>query len=323
MPETSPQGQTTNPSTVPTEKRSRPPGELGGHTVMPWEQGEGQQAPSHIPAGSDATSTASGGSSKSVPPPASGQGHDGLGQGAGASTAKAADGMTPPASESMGVAPPRPASTRPPEGSAGSPGRPNPNAKPMELEQQHPEGMEAARGIPKGSMQVERDEAPQDAMAGAPPTAHKATPQATRDQPERQIEGGDETKAAPKKPVTPTAAQAKPAPEAVDATAKASTPTAAKPVPTREGAAKPMVPSTGQDAAKAASGAPVHPTNPAMQQASGQADPQEDKLIEALDKRLAEMLARALHETVATAVRETRSPPRPQAPPPEQPVKKP
>jgi hypothetical protein len=292
---------------------------------MPWEQGEGQQSPSHIPAGSDAASTASGGSSKSVPPPTSGQGRDGLGQGAGASTAKAADGMTPPASESMGVAPPRPASSKPPEGSAGSPGRPNANAKPMELEQQHPEGMERARGLPKGSMQVERDEAPQDAMAGAPPTAFKATPQATRDTPEEQLKGGGETKAAPKKPVTPTAAgaQTKPAPEAVDATAKASTPAAARPVPTKENAAaKPMVPSTGADAAKAASGAPVHPTNPAMQPASGQTDPQEDQLIEALDKRLAEMLARALHETVATAVRETRSAPRPAAPPPVQAAKK-
>ncbi|MEA3202362.1 MAG: hypothetical protein QOI63_28, partial [Thermoplasmata archaeon] len=43
---------------------------------MPWEQGEAGSghASSHIPAGSDPTTTASGGSSKSVPPPTQGRG---------------------------------------------------------------------------------------------------------------------------------------------------------------------------------------------------------------------------------------------------------
>src|SRR5690242_7976032 len=102
MPETSPpQAQQSEPSAKSTplaQKRSRPPGELGGHTVMPWEQGEAEpQARSPVPAGSDPTTTASGGSSKSVPPPAQGRGKDGLGQGSGATTVKAADGMMPPA----------------------------------------------------------------------------------------------------------------------------------------------------------------------------------------------------------------------------------
>lgn len=323
MPETS-QGQTSsNPSTTTSPKRSRPPGEMGGHTVMPWEQDGSTQVASHIPAGGDATTTASGGSSKSVPPPASGKGRDGLGQGAGASTVKEADANLP-AAESRDV------SGKPPQGSAGAPAKPNAYAKPQDLETRHPEGAEpgARRSPPKESLAVERDDAPEDAMAGAPPTAFKATPQASKDAPEDQIKGGDETKpsrgslggpdtkTAPakpeaKKPVTPTAAGAptKPSPGAVDQVAKAS-------VPNR------VLPATGADAAKAASGAPVHPTNPAMAATSGQHDPRQDALIETLDKRLAEMLARALHETVATAVHETLTSQRPAAPPPVQPAKK-
>lgn len=326
MPETS-QGQTsTNPSATTSPKRSRPPGEMGGHTVMPWEQDGSTQAASPIPAGGDAATTASGGSSKSVPPPASGKG-DGLGQGAGASTVKAADANLP-ATQSRDVP------GKPPQGSAGAPAKPNADAKPQDLEAWNPEGAEPGvrRSPPKESMAVERDDAPADAMAGAPPTAFKATPQASKDAPEDQIRGGDatkpsrgnlggrDTKSIPAKPeASPVARTAsgtppKPSPSQVEQVAKASAP--------KPPGSNPLVPSTGADAAKAASGAAVHPTNPAMAATSGRHDPRQDALVEALDKRLAEMLARALHETVATAVRETLAGQRPAAPPPVQPAKK-
>lgn len=308
MPDTPQQSTSSAPA-----KRSRPPGEMGGHTVMPWEQGESTQgtASSHVPAGSDAATPASGGSSKSVPPPSGGRGKDGLGQGAGASTVKAADDMMPSAAQSMGRSPSTAsASSRPPPGSAGKPGRPNARSNPQELESQHPEGAEWRQGVPQTSSQVEEGDAPADAMAGAPPTARKATPQATKDNPEGQLEGGDETRQersghASRKPVTPTLSGTRPKPEPheVDEVAKASTP--------QETSA------TGT----AASSASAHPTHPERKEAVGQHS-QDDALIEALDKRLAEMLARALHETVATAVRETLRSERPPAPPPVQPAKK-
>ncbi|MEA3144519.1 MAG: hypothetical protein QOG31_1843 [Thermoplasmata archaeon] len=256
MPETTQpeQSQAKQAKPVQVPQRTRPPGEMGGHTVMPWEQGEAEpgQAASATPAGSDPTTTASGGSSKSVPPPAEGKGKDGLGQGAGATTVKAADGMMPPASEAVTGEAPKPMSGKPPVGSAGALAK-------QPLEQSHPEGMEAQ----------------------APP-------------------------------------KARPAQAEVDQAAKASQPMKAK----EAAQESPIVPSTDQDAAKAASGAAVHPTDPAAQATSGQPDLQDEALIKALDQKLAELLARALHETVAEAVRQSRVASRPAAPPPVQPAKK-
>ncbi|HEX2066956.1 MAG TPA: hypothetical protein VHI93_09110 [Candidatus Thermoplasmatota archaeon] len=318
MPDT-PQAQSTSASS-PT-KRSRPPGELGGHTVMPWEQGESTQgrASSHIPAGGDAATPASGGSSKSVPPPSGQRGKDGLGQGAGASTAKAADDRMPSAPQSVGRPPTSTSvSSRPPPGSAGKPARPNARSRPQELESQHPEGAEwplgSGQDAPETATEVGLDDAPADAMAGAPRTAHKATPQASKDTPEDQVEGGDETRAAQapsppdpaaKRPVTPALSGTRPKPDSgeVEEVSKASAP---------------HVPS---GAAGAAPPAAAHPTHPDRRKATGQ-DPRDDALIEAIDRRLADMLARALHETVATAVRETLRSERPPAPPPVQPAKK-
>lgn len=304
MPETSapqPAAPTsTNPSTPSSQRRSRPPGELGGHTVMPWEQGEtgAHPASSHIPAGSDPATTASGGSSKSVPPPSQGAGRDGLGQGAGTGTVKAADGMMPPASESAGVAPPAPSSSKPPAGSAGAPAKPAAQASLQPLEEGHPEGMEGAVRPSATGEAVAAGDAPREAMAGAPPSARNATAQASK------RAGG-------------SAPLSKPSPAAVDATAKASAPSGPKaPIKARERVPSPMVPSTGADAAKAASGAAIHPSDPAMQATSGQRDPEEDALIRAIDERLAALLARALHETVASAVRQARAPQRPTAPAP-------
>ncbi|HUR63473.1 MAG TPA: hypothetical protein VM241_03225 [Candidatus Thermoplasmatota archaeon] len=288
MPETTQPGQSQAKQAKPVQvpQRTRPPGEMGGHTVMPWEQGEAEpgQAASTTPAGSDPTTTASGGSSKSVPPPTEGKGKDGLGQGSGATTVKAADGMMPPASQTVTGEAPKPMSGKPPVGSAGA------LAKAQPLEQSHPEGMEQPTTVQKG-------DAPSDALEGAGAVARKATPQASK-----ATESGAQPVG---KPAAPP--QARPTPAAVDRTAKESAP---------------MVPSSGQDAAKAASGAAVHPTNPAAQATSGQPDLQDEALIKALDQKLAEMLARALHETVAEAVRQSRVATRPAAPPPVQPAKK-
>jgi hypothetical protein len=186
MPDT--QTTTATPALSAQAKRSRPPGEMGGHTVMPWEQGESEEATTHVPAGSNPVTTASGGSSKNVPPPTEGSG-DGLGQGSGQSTVKAADSTM-----GMGKGAEPSTSARPPVGSAGAPAKPVVVSKPMELEQAHPEAMEP-RPQPT-SAKVLAGDAPSDAMAGAPASARLATPSMSKHDPERQAEGSPGNSAA-------------------------------------------------------------------------------------------------------------------------------
>jgi len=143
---------------------------------MPWEQGDEAEPTNPTPAGSSPVSTAAGGSSKNVPPPNAGK-VDGLGQGAGTSTVKAADGMMPPASGPSNAK----VSTKPPVGSAGSPAKANATNRPQPpLESTPLEGMETTTA-PRLPTKVAAGDAPQDAMQGAPAVAQAATPQASRD----------------------------------------------------------------------------------------------------------------------------------------------
>ncbi|MCA1819190.1 MAG: hypothetical protein LC620_03930 [Halobacteriales archaeon] len=139
---------------------------------MPWEQGETDEGKpsSHVPAGADPTTTASGGSSKSVPPPSQGPGVDGLGQGSGASTVKAAQGMMPPASQTVTGTTPAAMSSMPPRGATGALAK-------QDLEQAHPEGMEATRpgsaasGTPGLAAEIKAPHAA-PSTADRPPSTH-------------------------------------------------------------------------------------------------------------------------------------------------------
>lgn len=281
MPDNAPAQQTQVPSPdVPTQpqtvKRSRPPGEMGGHTVMPWEQGEGDTAASPTPAGSNPTTSSSGGSSKNVPPPATGK-MDGLGQGAGSTTVSAADGMMPPASQAVTGQTPKPVEQKSAPGGAGA------------LAQAE------ARGKPAVQAPVSSPPMPADALEAVSPEGAEEPRHAMRSK-EPAL-----TKAPPAKQPVPGAPPVPAAPQP-------GVPSAA-PTPTSTAAA--VTPASAPLDSVAAAKATAVPGK-----ASVPASTSDEALIKALTDQLATMLARALHESVAQAVRDVRAgEARPAAPP--------
>ena len=212
MPEAPATQQTAAPA------RSRPPGEMGGHTVMPWEQGDAEsgQAATQVPAGKDPTTTASGGSSKSVPPPSEGDGTDGLGQGSGSTTVKAADGMMPPASQGITGVTPKPVAAKPPPGGAGA------NAP---LEQAHPEGAEAHH-VPTAA-QVAKASAP--AAQKGPPAFDALMPPGGARQAVPATKAPGSTPAVPGPPPAQRPASVAPVHAPLEATVRPSAGTASSP----------------------------------------------------------------------------------------------